>query len=215
MFLGQYQEKRFVDAVKSYRDLIVINQTETEVVRDFEAVKNRVLREYGGTQQVVWFGFTGADMIGAPSGACIWTELSESIPFGEYWFQVKTVRFRSNEVLIKLKVLRAMHQSDKRKPKKIQPVTLQTADTNNISNTQIAQDFSDLLAVWRRTLHDFLLWMLSQKVTAQNVVQFFKFIALLMVAALYGSLNAIKFLGWFTLRLVFFLISSFYKLKFN
>lgn len=89
VFLGQYQEKRFVDAVKNYRDLIVINHTESEVIRDFEAVQNRVLREYGGTQQLMWFGFTGGAMIGAPSGSCIWTELSENIPFGEYWFQVK------------------------------------------------------------------------------------------------------------------------------
>lgn len=90
VFLGQYQEKRFVDAVKNYRDLIVINHTEREVIRDFEAVRDRVLREYGGTQQVVWFGYTSASMIGAPSGSCIWTELNESIPFGEYWFQVRT-----------------------------------------------------------------------------------------------------------------------------
>lgn len=102
---------------------------------------------------------------------------------------------------MKLKVLRAMHQSDQRKQKTIsQPAMAESADTTHITNTHIAQDFSDLLAVWRRSLHDSLLWLLSQKFTAQNVVQFFKFMTLLMVAALSGSLYAIKFLGLFTLR---------------
>lgn len=221
IFLGQYQEKRFVHDVQTYRDLIVVSSSEVDLIRDLEAVRHRVQQHTASTSKdgsSIWMGYTSAGLIGAPAGSCIWTELNnepDTIPFGHYWFQVRTVRFRDNEVLIKLKILRSMQsadQSSSSRPR--QSFGSSTTSTNNNENdsifdtstsshsstTEHIADFSQLLSTWRQSAHDSILWICSHQLTASNAVQALRMLSLMMVAAMTGSVYAIKYLGMFTLR---------------
>lgn len=222
VFLGQYQEKRFVDAVKSYRDLIVVSPSEVDLIRDLEVVSQRVHHHHNTGNLTIWMGYTGDGLIGAPAGSCIWTEFGnepDTIPFGQYWFQVRTVRFRSNEVLIKLKMLRPMQATDQptstaRPRQSFGPNNTTTNNNDSISSADISsvissvtanatiqfQDFTQLLNDWCKTAHNSILWICSHQLTATNALHALRFLALMMVAGMTGSIYAIKYLGIFTLR---------------
>lgn len=209
VFLGHYQEKRFVAGVKAYRDLIVVSSSEKNIARDFEIVRNRIVSALGSAKPLVWVGYTHSGMIGAPVGSCIWTELSDPIPFGKYWFQVKTVRFRENEVFIKLKMLRPLHASEpveQAEHRNIFPSSTTTDDGSPISSrmsetaNDVIANFSELFTVWRHSMHDNLLWLITQQITTKNMVSLIKVLFLLLVAGLTASVQSVKYLGEFTLR---------------
>lgn len=210
VFLGHYQEKRYVDGVKDYRDVIVISKRETDIIGDLEIVRQRVLSRYGRSQHLVWMGYTNSDMVGAPVGSCLWTELPVGIPFGQYWFQIKTVRFRAAEVLIKVKMLRPMFQSDQQTEPNIR--TTQTSQgsssqedaghTNNdgLSAEKFVKDISQICLVWRASIHNYFVHEVAPQITATNMISFMKFLLLMTTAALTASVHSIQFLGMFTLR---------------
>lgn len=102
MFLGHYQEKRYVERLKTYKDLVVLNSTEKTFRDDIELVYKRIQKQINDdsvdgekNDAGVWLGFTSPDVIGAPAGHCIWTKLNESestVAFGQYWFQVRIIQ---------------------------------------------------------------------------------------------------------------------------
>lgn len=140
-------------------------------------------------------GFTDSSMIGCPHGSCIWTEL-DGIPFGEYWFQIKTVRFRNNEALIKLKMLKPMHDVEEsiRQEHKIREIQ------STYDSGQIAKDFQELLGIWRKSCADYFLWLFSQQITAKNVAGVLKFICLMALAIGTAGIHGLMYLGAFTLK---------------
>lgn len=200
IFLGHYQEKRFVAGVKAYRDLIVVSPTENEIVRDLEIVRNRIISALGKTQPLLWVGYTHSGMIGAPSGSCIWTELSESMPFGEYWFQIKTVHFRDNEVVIKLKMLRPMHSVEKKSTPNLQKAAVPDNEVG-FSNS-IGSMFTDTASqlIGNFSMNSSMMWLQSKKITSKNVGDSFKILFLVLVAVLTALVQFIRHLGEFTIR---------------
>lgn len=100
VFLGHYQEKRYVERLKTYKDLVVLNSNEKSFCDDIDLVFKRIQKQInddndnGANNDVsVWLGFTAPNVIGAPAaGYCIWSKLNESesnVAFGQYWFQVR------------------------------------------------------------------------------------------------------------------------------
>lgn len=81
IFIGSFTEKRLCEPLKTYRDLIVIdNKSEKEFARDLESLRAE-LNEYLKGQ--VFIGITSID-----ENFTLWTELDEELAFGKYWFQV-------------------------------------------------------------------------------------------------------------------------------
>lgn len=193
-FLGHYQENRLVQSLQAYRALVVISKTDEPLAKDLQIVRQRIKSFYSNNPEF-WMGFTDASMIGVPNGSCIWTEL-DGIPFGEYWFQIKTVRFRNNEALIKLKMLKPMHDVEEsiRQEQKIKE--------NQISfdSGQMVKDFQELFQMWRKSCSEYFLWLFSQQITAQNIASVLKFICFLLIAAGTASIQGLMYLGEFTLR---------------
>ncbi|XP_053949448.1 uncharacterized protein LOC128857728 [Anastrepha ludens] len=110
-FRGYYEERRFVDAVSDYRDIVGLHCSERDVERLLLDIKCKLQLFYQNSPKV-WIGIThGACMGIIPKkytlNTNIWLQLQE-VAFGQYWFSVKSVRFRKNEVLLKLKVVRAV-----------------------------------------------------------------------------------------------------------
>lgn len=46
IFIGTYQEKRFVDELKDYRDVIEIQPEEEEIIRDLNLSNNELIKFY-------------------------------------------------------------------------------------------------------------------------------------------------------------------------
>ena len=107
-FIGNFQEKRYVASLKSYRDVISVPNDEVELIRDLEIVKKRVAGFY---KNDYWVGITDPSTIGAPCGYCIWTVLSDEI-FGNYWYKISKVKFMANEIVLKLKIIRPVGTSN-------------------------------------------------------------------------------------------------------
>lgn len=107
LFLGQYQERRYVDSRKVYRDIIVLHKTESELQYDIERVQSKLNSFYQGQR---WLGITRPDTIGAPAaGHCFWTKLQD-VAFGFYWFQIRKIHFEENAVEVRLKVIRQVKE---------------------------------------------------------------------------------------------------------
>lgn len=60
-----------------------------------------MLRFYG----VKWVGITEPSFPGAPSGYCLWVKI-KNLPFGQYWFQIRQVKFEEGEIFLRLKSIR-------------------------------------------------------------------------------------------------------------
>lgn len=193
-FLGHYQENRLVQSLQSYRALVVISKTDESLINDCQIVRQRIKKFYSHNPDF-WMGYTDSDMIGVPHGSCIWTEL-DGVPFGEYWFQIKSVRFRNSEALIKLKMLKPMHDVEEsiRQEHKIKETQ------SGYDSTQMAKDFQELLEMWRKASTEYFLWLFSQQITAQNIAGALKFICLILLAAGTASIHGLMYLGAFTLR---------------
>ncbi|XP_034253047.1 uncharacterized protein LOC117652328 isoform X2 [Thrips palmi] len=107
LFLGHYQERRYVDTLRLYRDVVVLHKSETELQVDIERVQLKLISFYRGGK---WLGITSPDTIGAPAaGHCLWTKLQD-VAFGFYWFQIRQIRFEDNAVEVRLKVIRKVNE---------------------------------------------------------------------------------------------------------
>ncbi|GBP43489.1 hypothetical protein EVAR_30446_1 [Eumeta japonica] len=108
IFLGRYVERRLVDNHLLYRDIVLVSAAEVELNRDLLEAR-RYLKAFYPTSH--WIGITGTELLEfATSGTCIWTEI-ENEPFGPFWFQIKTVLFKKDEVMLKLKCIRHISES--------------------------------------------------------------------------------------------------------
>lgn len=188
IFLGHYQEKRHVSSISSYRDLIVLNNTERDLKKLLDSIKLRI----GFYNPELWIGITDAKMIGTPAGHCLWTELEE-LPFGQYWFQIKSIKFRQNEVCLKIKSIRAMESGDHQKEES------KLVDNSSDIN-QIAASFNELFLQWRDSTKAHFLRFLSNDITKENIINTIKFTSLLFLSLVTGAFHGIKFLGVFTIR---------------
>lgn len=113
VFVGNFIERRYVEPLNAYRDVIVVDQNEVDLKSDLDVVRKRVDGFYKGS---IWIGITGPNMVGTPSGHCIWTHL-EGIPFGECWFIIRKVNFtKYGEVLVKVNKVRDFKSIDARQP---------------------------------------------------------------------------------------------------
>ncbi|KAF5270372.1 hypothetical protein FQR65_LT05560 [Abscondita terminalis] len=181
VFIGSFQEKRFVASLQSYRDVVVVCKDETDLLHDLDKVKKQICNLYSPER---WIGITDPNTVGAPAGYCLWVELPEHI-FGSYWYQIKRVRFKTNEVLIKLKAIRPVDSS---------VVNL------NPSSVQINNSFTKekLLNVATENVA----WLLTDVVTLQNIKTAIMFLSVLLVASATGFINLLQYLGDFTLKLM-------------
>ncbi|XP_014096036.3 uncharacterized protein [Bactrocera oleae] len=110
-FRGYYEERRFVDSVAGYRDIIGLHRGERELELLLLDIRSKLKIFYQHSPQV-WIGVThGAFMGITPKkntlDTHIWVQLQE-VAFGEYWFSIKSIRFRTNEVILKVNVVRSV-----------------------------------------------------------------------------------------------------------
>lgn len=192
--------------LKTYKDLIVLNNSEKELCNDLEAIQQKVLRFYQHRTESIWMGFTNPRVIGAPAAYCIWTTLHDesgasTVAFGEYWFQIKTIKFRNMEIEIQVKVLRPANN--------VSTSTTSASVENNFDignfinnniNTISNVDWMHLFNSWKNSINENTFRFLNEQVTIDNAREIFRFLGLMLVCMVTGLIHGIHYLGEFTLK---------------
>lgn len=190
LFMGSYQEKRFVESLNSYRDVVKIDSDEKEFIENLIAVKKKLKQVSVDNQSrsPTWIGITDPQTIGAPVGYHLWVVLPIEV-FGNYWFKVKTVEFLADEVRVKLDIVRPLKHE-----KSVSDVSeSETQDFQNIDIKATVQEATNKL--WENLLVTF-----KEYVTLANIKESVIFISLLTGTLIAGGANIIKYLMEYFLK---------------
>ncbi|CAH2244141.1 uncharacterized protein LOC120630041 [Pararge aegeria] len=181
IFLGRYLERRLADQRIGYRDIVKLSPAEVELKRDLLEAQCKLQSIFPNTH---WVGISSSEAIGHPSGICIWTEI-ENQPFGVFWFQIKSIKFRDYEVIITLKCLR--HITDAFI--EVEPLILGCVERSTID------------AKLNDTANE-IVFSIKNAFTLNSIKEFITFIFAFIIAIFTGSNAFIQFLGNFVLALV-------------
>ncbi|XP_044259763.1 uncharacterized protein LOC123008172 [Tribolium madens] len=188
LFIGTFLEKRLVEPLNSYRDVIKVCDDEHDLIENLTAVRKRCLKHF---PKHVWIGITEPKTIGAPAGYNLWVSLEEEV-FGCYWYKIKNVEFSYNEVRVKLEVVRPVRERT--------PV-------HNISPSQIIDDVSqnnlgELGTKMQDFFKDQLRDLFTETLTWPNIKQATIFIVLLLSTLITFLIHTIKYLLDYILKLL-------------
>ncbi|CRK92136.1 CLUMA_CG005735, isoform A [Clunio marinus] len=203
IFIGVFQEKRLCEPLKCYRDLVIINEkSEKEFADDLKRLISDFERNIAG--QVV-IGVRKVD-----EKYQIFTELDDEIPFGKFWFQIKTVKFRLNEIQIKLKCLRSIDDGDTKSFAELLKSTTKATNAENpkelndekINTNDAIEPWKILLDFWKREISAFIAFILSISINRTTVTEFFRFVFLVIVSLISSLSEIIKYVGIFTIKFI-------------
>uniref|UniRef100_A0A1B6D5U9 Uncharacterized protein n=2 Tax=Clastoptera arizonana TaxID=38151 RepID=A0A1B6D5U9_9HEMI len=187
VFLGDFQERRYVDLLNNYRDVMVIDEQHGDLKRDLDIVKKRLDDYYKGR---VWIGMTGPNMVGAPSGHCLWVNLQNQ-PLGQYWFVIKKVKFLHNEVIVTVKQVRLSSESKT------------TACTNEEENNEFIEFINSItLKSLSKCFTNTVFPTMKTYFTFYNIKQIFIFLTVLALTIFTGLLHILQYFADFTIRLL-------------
>lgn len=119
---------------------------------------------------------------------------------------MKTIKFRFNEIQIKLKKLRPIQDSDTRTfAEKLRATTQVTKDSNETPK-DVTEDAMEqwriLYDFWSREISAGVAWLLSLSINRQTIKETLRFISLVIVSLFAGSTQIVKYLGIFAIKLV-------------
>lgn len=222
IFHGDYQEKRYVNKLNAYKDLIVLNSQEKILCDDLTKVKNQILAEMPSA----WFGYTTPIDVGAPAVYCIWTTLDDtvaavsvggaqlpknaSVGFGEYWFQIKGIHLGINNIIeIQTAILRPIEPNPSVSiGPTISTLAQQALEVDATKIQQYVQqhivdvNWLELFQQWRTSINQMTYRFISTEITWTNFVHCVKLLGALTVAFLKWSCQFVHSLGEFTIRLI-------------
>lgn len=183
LFMGTFQEKRYVDSLGVYRDVVTISREEQNVIQDVLTVKQRVEELYSNEH---WVGITTPETIGAPASYSLWVELPEGTTFGLYWFKIKRVKFDNNETCLRIKIIRSVNQD-------IQKAARET-------NEQNCNDAKDILKNIKGDVNDTLTYFLNNITTFANFKETLVFLFMLLATLSMSLFELLKCASEFSLK---------------
>lgn len=187
IFLGRYVERRLINPLIGYRDIVLVSAAEVELKKDLLELRS-------ACPAVLWIGICNGDVVGqTASSLCLCTEIDNQ-PFGPFWFQIKSIKFRPKEIFITLKCLRYISDAFLelepilcRSPKKIK----ENSD-NKLENSvaSLNETYNDVVENIKGVL------------SINNMKEFITFLFAFVIAIFTGSTSFVNFLGNFVLALV-------------
>ncbi|XP_049872568.1 uncharacterized protein LOC126371306 [Pectinophora gossypiella] len=190
IFLGRYLERRLSDPRIGYRDVVLLSPAEVDLKRDLIEAQHKLRSVYPNKH---WIGITDGELIGHP-GLCLWTEIDNQ-PFGPFWFQIKSLKYREEEIIITVKCIRHINESFL----EIEPiltgtakkkVALLKADQTETSSEALSETYNEIVET------------LKTAVSIRNIKEFITFLCAFVIAVVTGSTAFINFLGNFVLALI-------------
>lgn len=214
IFLGHYQEKRYVNTLRTYKDLIVMNKNEKILCDDIAKVQSRIINFYADQttngQDDIWLGFTHPHTIGAPAAYCIWTTLdavvdtNSTVAFGEYWFQIRTIKFNASQIEIQLKVLRPVNNLTT--ATFALPTTFDcdsaTDLINYVQNSMTTVDWTQLFSTWRTTINENAFRFVTEQVTVKNLKNVVRIAGIVVLITMTAFIQVVQYMGEFTLKFI-------------
>lgn len=221
IFIGNYVEKRLCESLKCYRDVIVVNSnTEKDFIKDLNELLVQLNER---TSQQVSIGIAAAPY----DHYTILTELDDGVPFGKFWFQVidgwqladssvfiffffvsqiKTIKFRFNEVQIKLKKLRSIEDADAKTFAEMLRATTKVTKGEDESGSSglddAAEQWKALFEFWKSEAFAAVAWFLSISINRRTITETIRFISLVIVSLFAGSTQIVKYFGIFGIKLI-------------
>ncbi|XP_022219385.2 uncharacterized protein LOC111072067 [Drosophila obscura] len=224
LFRGYYLGRCFVEQIGDYRDVIALQRSERELEKLLLTSAGQLQMFYQRFVPNMWVGISNGSMRNykhtqhpGQLDTCIWAELND-LAFGEYWFSIRTLRFRDQEVLLKLKTVRAVEPELMATPRRSISMNRTTASNaitvagdslttkSDVTDQPPAlglADFLDVLRQWgegiKQTTYDFM----ANDVNKNNIMGTIRFLGLLLFSMGGGAIAALRFLGIFAVRFLF------------
>lgn len=215
IFLAHYQEKRYVAKLRSYKDLIVMNKNEKILCDDIAKVQSRIANFYAdqtnGVDDNNWLGFTHPNTIGAPAAYCIWTTLdadaidtNSTIAFGEYWFQIRTIKFNEAQIEIQLKVLRPVNNLTTATFALPQTIDCDSASDliKYMQDSITTVDWAQLFSTWRTAINVNAYRFVSEQVTLENMKHIVRITVIMLLLVVTTFIQVVHYTGEFTLKFI-------------
>lgn len=182
IFIGEFKEKRFVEIINAYRDIITVSPQEKDFIQNLTAVKRKLDLEIVNKS---WIGITTPTMIGAPVGYNLWVVLPQEV-FGTYWYRVKTVEFSSDEIRLKLDIIR---------PYQRESTPLRSLDEAEVSVSMIYEEKIQMLK-------ENILYFFRHIVTLHNIKEVIIFLCVFASTLFLGLISGVKYLLEYLLLLI-------------
>ncbi|KAJ8664360.1 hypothetical protein QAD02_006022 [Eretmocerus hayati] len=94
IFVGRYTEKRYVEELEDYRDIIVVESNE-EISQNLRKAQ----KSFVGLSKDKWVGITDDPDNHESEDRFLWVQIS-NIPLGKHWFQIKSIEFGAKEIFL-------------------------------------------------------------------------------------------------------------------
>ncbi|XP_063701344.1 uncharacterized protein LOC134831529 [Culicoides brevitarsis] len=189
IFLGSFEKKSYISAISDYRNVILLGASETELLSDLVAVRREIEKFYKNSPH--WIGF---EVIDATTGT-LYIDQLEDVPFGTFWFQIKTVRFKDGEVKLKLKILRKVESSET-------SFDRSTSKSLNNDSTNSTATWKEIFDLWLESANVNIKNLLLHKFTVENCIKFMQMVPLVMISIFIGGFHLIQFVGDFCVRMM-------------
>lgn len=201
-FLGHYKERRFVESLGSYRDVVVVTESEYDLQRDLCTVRKRLTNFY--TSPKTWVGITGPDCVGAPAECAVWVKL-HNLAFGHYWFQIRQVKFVDNEMILRLKCARPVDVTSTNTTKfseseGVEGTRQETSETGT-ANADSGDNWDKVKQKWGDIMEEIMTNFVSV-ITLPNAKRLVRFMAVLIVACVTGILHSVRCVGDYSLQVM-------------
>ncbi|ROT79253.1 hypothetical protein C7M84_002027 [Penaeus vannamei] len=189
IFSGWVDERKWIENLGSYRDIVEVDEWETDLSKQL----NIIIRKIPGVQEgTKWINIT------PPSAAhpsyCLWVLLEEAPIPGHYWFVITSVGVQSLFGLkISLRIIRSIHPQD-----------YEEAETRSIRRKQLASDdpgkemqaISQQFADWwdqAQNLNFALVWSaIATTFTLSNIRDAIRFLIILIVTLTVGLMTFLR-----------------------
>lgn len=233
LFRGIYLERCFVEQVGGFRDVISLQCSERDLEKQLLSSASQLQMFYQRFVPNMWIGITKGSLGNykhtphpAQLDTCVWTELND-LAFGEYWFSIKSLRFRAQEVQLKLKMVRSVEAEKtlltprpsislkKSSPSRVAAITdgdsAEVADANAAGIVTEEQqlpaigfaDFVNVLQQWRQSVITTIYEFMANDVNKRNIMGTIRFLGLLIFSIISGAAVALRFMGILAVRLLF------------
>lgn len=179
-FSGSFKEKRLCKDILEYRD--VINVIDSNFSIDLQLALE-LLDEQEKFVGIV-FSQSSSEKIS------LWTILDNEEPFGDYYFQVRSIKVTDKEVYLKLKVVDEYNNHSSKNKSSLEDFDITKIDWQNISVTKISQDTANVI----------IAWILSLRLDWPSVKSAIQFVGFLVVFVFTELPNIVRFIGDFTIR---------------
>lgn len=200
IFSGWIEERKWIDSIGGYRDLVQVDEWETQINRHIKAITNSIPGVVEGTK---WINITGP--LETEPCCCFWVLMPTPPTPGHYWFQVTNIAIEPLFGLrVHLKMIRNLHVHDgeTKEARQRRRELLLKLDTPEA----VVQSFGQQVEMWfdhiRNMDQKAVLSSVAKTITFHNIKETIRFTIVLLVTIVVGLIHFGKEAWFFSVRFI-------------